>query len=163
MRSRGGRERGRPWLAVVPFGRGEDPWVRSVVTALGARTVVLAPYAACEQHSRHLPFYTDTILCTAVAEGLDVAQDGRAYTFVLDRRARWSDGAPVTAGDFVFSLERMRADGAPIVHLLDDPELAKRVAAGQQRLVRDHFTLRVVTDAHIAMYERALAPSRPSV
>ncbi|MGW7720875.1 type I polyketide synthase, partial [Streptomyces chartreusis] len=37
----GGREAGRPWLAVVPFGRGEDPWVRSVVTALGARTVVV--------------------------------------------------------------------------------------------------------------------------
>src|SRR5499427_10347502 len=34
-------------------------------------TVVLAPIAACEQHSRHLPTYTDTILCTAVAEGVE--------------------------------------------------------------------------------------------
>src|SRR5262245_61680028 len=34
-------------------------------------TVVLAPIAACEQHSRHLPTYTDTILVTAIAEGVE--------------------------------------------------------------------------------------------
>ncbi len=34
-------------------------------------TVVLAPIAACEQHSRHLPTFTDTILVTAVAEGVE--------------------------------------------------------------------------------------------
>jgi creatinine amidohydrolase len=34
-------------------------------------TVVLAPIAACEQHSRHLPTFTDTILVTAVAEGTE--------------------------------------------------------------------------------------------
>ncbi len=34
-------------------------------------TVVLAPIAACEQHSRHLPTYTDTILVTGVAEGVE--------------------------------------------------------------------------------------------
>src|SRR6516162_7028432 len=34
-------------------------------------TVILAPIAACEQHSWHLPTYTDTILVTAVAEGVE--------------------------------------------------------------------------------------------
>jgi creatinine amidohydrolase len=34
-------------------------------------TVVLAPIAACEQHSRHLPTFTDTLLVTAVAEGVE--------------------------------------------------------------------------------------------
>jgi creatinine amidohydrolase len=34
-------------------------------------TVVVAPIAACEQHSLHLPTYTDTILVTAVAEGVE--------------------------------------------------------------------------------------------
>src|SRR5262245_2252127 len=33
--------------------------------------VVISPVAACEQHSRHLPVFTDTILCTAVAEGVE--------------------------------------------------------------------------------------------
>jgi 1,2-diacylglycerol 3-alpha-glucosyltransferase len=55
-----------------------------------------------------------------------------------------------------------RALADAIVHLLDDPELARRVAAGEQQLVRDHFTLDVVTDAHIALYERALATSGPT-
>jgi creatinine amidohydrolase len=35
------------------------------------RTVVLAPIAACEQHSRHLPVFTDSILVGAVADGLE--------------------------------------------------------------------------------------------
>lgn len=34
-------------------------------------TVVIAPIAACEQHSRHLATFTDTILVTAVAEGVE--------------------------------------------------------------------------------------------
>ncbi|RLT07651.1 MAG: creatininase family protein [Planctomycetota bacterium] len=34
-------------------------------------TLVVAPIAAIEQHSRHLPVITDTVLVTAVAEGLE--------------------------------------------------------------------------------------------
>jgi creatinine amidohydrolase len=36
-----------------------------------ATTLVLAPIAACEQHSRHLATYTDTVLVTGVAEGVE--------------------------------------------------------------------------------------------
>ncbi|QVL30682.1 creatininase family protein [Telmatocola sphagniphila] len=35
--------------------------------------VVVIPIAACEQHSLHLPVFTDTILTTAIAEGLERA------------------------------------------------------------------------------------------
>jgi creatinine amidohydrolase len=42
------------------------------VADLDRRSLVLvAPYAACEQHGPHLPFVTDTVLCTAVAEGVE--------------------------------------------------------------------------------------------
>jgi creatinine amidohydrolase len=34
-------------------------------------TLVIAPIAACEQHSRHLPVFTDSILCGAIADGLE--------------------------------------------------------------------------------------------
>jgi creatinine amidohydrolase len=34
-------------------------------------TVVLAPIAACEQHSHHLATFTDTVLVTGVAEGVE--------------------------------------------------------------------------------------------
>jgi creatinine amidohydrolase len=35
------------------------------------QVVLVAPIAACEQHSLHLPTYTDTLLVTAVAEGAE--------------------------------------------------------------------------------------------
>lgn len=35
------------------------------------RVVVICPIAACEQHSLHLPTFTDTILVSAVAQGLE--------------------------------------------------------------------------------------------
>jgi creatinine amidohydrolase len=35
------------------------------------RTVVVAPLAACEQHSHHLPTVTDTVLVSGVAEGVE--------------------------------------------------------------------------------------------
>ena len=34
-------------------------------------TLIVAPIAACEQHSRHLPTITDTVLVTGVAEGVE--------------------------------------------------------------------------------------------
>lgn len=43
----------------------------------------------------------------AVAESWQISEDGRSYTFQLRSDARWSDGSPVTAEDFVFSWTRM--------------------------------------------------------
>lgn len=40
-------------------------------------TLVVAPIAACEQHSDHLPVFTDSILCGAVADGIEQALPGR--------------------------------------------------------------------------------------
>lgn len=41
------------------------------------------------------------------AERWDVSEDGLTYTFHLRRNARWSNGDPVTAADFVFSFQRI--------------------------------------------------------
>ena len=41
-----------------------------------------------------------------VAESWTVSEDGLTYRFKLRANARWSNGDPVTAGDFVFSLRR---------------------------------------------------------
>jgi creatinine amidohydrolase len=35
------------------------------------RTLIVAPIAACEQHSHHLPVFTDSILCGALADRLE--------------------------------------------------------------------------------------------
>jgi ABC-type oligopeptide transport system substrate-binding subunit len=41
------------------------------------------------------------------AESFQVSEDGLTYTFRLRDNARWSNGEPVTAGDFVYSLRRI--------------------------------------------------------
>jgi oligopeptide transport system substrate-binding protein len=41
-----------------------------------------------------------------MAERWEVSKDGLTWTFAL-RRAQWSDGTPVTAGDFVFAFRRL--------------------------------------------------------
>ncbi|GHB90262.1 peptide ABC transporter substrate-binding protein [Cerasicoccus arenae] len=42
-----------------------------------------------------------------VAEAWDISSDRRVYTFHLRPEARWSNGDPVTAKDFIFSYERI--------------------------------------------------------
>lgn len=52
-----------------------------------------------------------------VAERWTVSGDGKVYTFILRRNARWSNGDPVTAHDFVYSYLRLLGPkfGAPLV------------------------------------------------
>lgn len=42
----------------------------------------------------------------AIAESYDVSKDGLTYTFHLRKDAKWSNGDPVTAADFVFGWQR---------------------------------------------------------
>jgi oligopeptide transport system substrate-binding protein len=42
-----------------------------------------------------------------VAESWSVSEDGLSYRFKLRANAKWSNGDPVTAGDFVFSFRRI--------------------------------------------------------
>lgn len=41
-----------------------------------------------------------------VATGYEMSDDGLTYTFTLRDNAKWSNGDPVVAGDFVFALQR---------------------------------------------------------
>jgi oligopeptide transport system substrate-binding protein len=45
-------------------------------------------------------------LVPGAAESWEVSDDGTAYTFRLRADGRWSDGAPVTAADFVYAYRR---------------------------------------------------------
>src|SRR5262245_11095497 len=50
------------------------------------RIVVVAPVAACEQHSHHLATFTDPVLATGVAERVDAPRRGAAVALALVRR-----------------------------------------------------------------------------
>lgn len=44
-----------------------------------------------------------------MAERYTVSEDGLTYTFTLRENAKWSDGQPVTAADFVYAWQRLLA------------------------------------------------------
>lgn len=49
----------------------------------------------------------DGSIVPALAESWAVSEDGLNYTFTLRADAKWSDGKPVTAGDFVYAWKRV--------------------------------------------------------
>lgn len=72
-----------------------------------------------------------------------VSDDGLNYRFLLDPRATWSDGVPVTAKDVVFSLQKYKSDSPLVSGYYEDLNLEKT------RVVDDH-TVDVAFDAHHA-------------
>ena len=68
------------------------------------------------------------------AERWETSPDGKVYTFHLRADARWSNGDPVTAEDFVFSLRRAvdPATGAEYAALLGVIAGAEAIRSGQE-------------------------------
>lgn len=70
----------------------------------------------------------------ALAKDLpEVSEDGLTYTIKLREDAKWSNGDPVTAHDFVYAIQRL-ADpdtGAPYSYLLENFANAEAVLAGE--------------------------------
>jgi oligopeptide transport system substrate-binding protein len=90
-----------------------------------------------------------------VAERWDVSTDGLSYTFHLRANARWSDGQPVTAADFVNSWRRvltpsLGAENAGMLYLLQGAEGFHKGASTDFSQVGvsapDAHTLRVTLD-----------------
>ncbi|MGI9202610.1 MAG: peptide ABC transporter substrate-binding protein [Woeseiaceae bacterium] len=73
-------------------------------------------------------------LRAAAAERWSVSADGKQYTFWLRPDARWSNGDPVTAEDFVFSYRRLvdPATAALYVKSVFDIENASEIIAGDR-------------------------------
>ena len=67
-----------------------------------------------------------------VAERWEASDDLRSWTFHLRRNARWSNGDPLTAHDFVFAFHRMLSPGlgAEYAYMLHGLENGERFHAG---------------------------------
>src|SRR5262245_37921041 len=61
-------------------------------------------YALSEGLVRWHPKTLEPLPCGAVR--WEISEDGREYTFFLRPEAKWSDGMPVTANDYVYSFRR---------------------------------------------------------
>ncbi len=66
----------------------------------------------------------------AIAESVDVSDDGLTYTFHLREDANWSNGDPVTADDFVFGWQRAvdPANASEYSYMLSDIGQVKNAA-----------------------------------
>ncbi len=81
-----------------------------------------------------------------VAESWAVSEDGRVYTFTLRADARWSNGDPVVAGDFVYSLRRIMdpATGAKYANILYPIKGAEAINKGEA--ATDALGVRAIDD-----------------
>ena len=70
-----------------------------------------------------------------VASSWDVATDGLTWTFHLRPEAKWSDGTPVVAGDFVYGFRRAvdPATAAPYVSILYEIVDARAISDGKEK------------------------------
>lgn len=49
----------------------------------------------------------DCSACPGLAKSWEISPDGKLYTLYLRENARWSDGTPLNAEDFIFSVQRI--------------------------------------------------------
>jgi oligopeptide transport system substrate-binding protein len=68
-----------------------------------------------------------------MAESWTISDDGLTYGFKLRADAKWSNGDPVTAGDFVYSLRRIMdpATGAKYANILYPVKNAEKINKGE--------------------------------
>jgi oligopeptide transport system substrate-binding protein len=100
----------------------------------------------------------------ALASRWDVSEDGRRYTFYLRAGWRWSDGRPLTAGDFEYAWKRnlSRGSQSPAAQLLNGIENAKAYAEGGGQDTNlgvravDDLTLEVRLEAPAAYFPQLL-------
>lgn len=82
-------------------------------------------------------FNGDNELELALAkEPAKVSDDGLTYTFKLKEDAKWSNGEPVTANDFVYAWSKIvnPASAAPNAYLFANIKNAKAITAGEKEL-----------------------------
>jgi len=102
--------------------------------------------------------FTSMQLEPGVAERWSVSDDGLTYTFQLRDDARWSNGDPVTADDFVFAWRRLILPdmAADYSKLMFDVAGAEDFFAWRQEQLRA-FAAGEIDQTPETLYERALA------
>ncbi|HHU07721.1 MAG TPA: peptide ABC transporter substrate-binding protein, partial [Clostridiaceae bacterium] len=96
-----------------------------------------------------LKYDTKNNLVNGAAEDYKVSDDGLVYTFTLRDNAKWSDGSPLTAEDFVFAWKRVldpkfASAAAHMMHpYIKNGSLAYR---GEEGKTLDDVGLKAVSD-----------------
>ena len=74
-------------------------------------------------------------MISGAAEKWDVSDDGLTYTFHLRQGAKWSNGDPITAGDFVYAYQRIMdpATAAEYANILFPIKNSQKVNKGEAK------------------------------
>jgi len=123
-------------------------------------------------------FNADLVAVPWLAIRVESNRDGSVWTFRMRKDSRWSDGAPCTARDFVWSWKRQLdpATTAPYAAFLYDIKNGEAFNKGQIKdaglvgvRARDDYTLEVVLEGPrgyfpvLAAYQAALPAYQPAV
>lgn len=81
-------------------------------------------------------YSADGKIVPGAAESWTLSDDGTVYTFKLRENAKWSDGSPVTAEDFVFSYRRVEdpKTAAKYANILYPIKNAEKINKGEAKL-----------------------------
>ncbi|MEW9675630.1 peptide ABC transporter substrate-binding protein [Lentibacillus sp. L22] len=103
----------------------------------------------------------------AIADGEpDISEDGKEYTFKLREDAKWSNGDPVTANDFVYAWQRAvdPETGSEYAYMFDGViKNASEIINGDKDpdelavKAEDDYTLKVTLDIPIEYFDSLLA------
>ncbi|MEI0487566.1 peptide ABC transporter substrate-binding protein [Brachyspira intermedia] len=100
-----------------------------------------------------------------VAESWDISDNGTKYVFHIRSNAKWSDGKPVTANDFVYSWRRATdpKTAANYSYQMEPLKNAKKITAGEMPVdslgvkALDDNTLEVTLEAPIPYFDQLMA------
>ena len=100
-----------------------------------------------------------------VAESWDVSDNGTKYVFHIRSNAKWSDGKPVTANDFVYSWRRATdpKTAANYSYQMEPLKNAKKITAGEMPVdslgvkALDDNTLEVTLEAPTPYFDQLMA------
>lgn len=91
--------------------------------------------------------YTETGFTLAGATSVTVSPDGLTWTFKLRQNARWNDGKPVTARDYVYSFKRLVDPTIGTVYMKDYGQFLKNgLKIANKELPLEQLGVRAVDD-----------------
>lgn len=153
-------------LAVALGGCGDaKPSANTLLMGNGAEPAALDPHTVTGIPEHHIlsALYEGLVNLNpvtmepvpGVAESWKVSEDGRVYTFHLRKDAKWSNGDPVTAQDFLYAWRRILTPelGALYAYMLHDMTNARAYNEGEitdfelvGAKALDDYTLEVTLD-----------------
>lgn len=128
-----------PLKVSAPLGKPEMPVKGTFYRNLSAEPENFSPMSSSEYASRQVYEYAIEGLLTMnpetlewepeLAENYEVSKDGLTFTFNLNKKAKFSDGQPVTAEDVKFSIESVRDPAFQASHRMPYYEDVENVTA----------------------------------